>query len=172
MGKVALITCGESVKRSWNDDKRREYDHIVGVNWAAHHYDLDWVVAWDAQIWRHGEIIIPRTGAVSYGDGIPDDVDAIRIRHGIEWELIDEPLLNERGQMNTFSFPLAVQFCVQEWPDCSIDIYGLDMDEKQGICMWSNGHKSERWDRERSFVECMLNKYADRISLVDCRYRK
>ena len=167
--RIALITCGESAKTSWSDAKGKEYDYVVAVNWASHLFSSDWVVAFDDSTWRYGKVIIPRIGGVSYRR-LSDHVNSIRLANDLEWELVEE--LMECGKFGkcSFTFPNALRFCFEEWPDASVDIYGLDMNKNQGLCMWDNGHSSNRLIREVTFVEAIIHEHWNCIKLIGCEF--
>ena len=173
--EIALITCGDSAKKSWSDDMADRYDRVVTVNWASHRFSCDWVVAFDPLIWRMGEIRMPRIGAVSWGRP-PDDVNAIRLENDLEWELFEDIMEIKGKGKCSFTFPHAIKFCFTEWPDCSVDIYGLDMDGQRGLCehfddhIVDRSHGDSRWLNERSFVEKDIHDHWDSIELIDCAF--
>ena len=173
--EIALITCGESARLSWSDDMAGRYDRVVAVNWASHWYDSDWVVAFDPLTWRLGQIRMPRIGSVSWGRPT-DDVNAIRLENDLEWEMFEDIMeIKVKGKCS-FTFPHAIEFCFAEWPDCSVDIYGLDMDGRRGLCEHfddvavDRSHSENRWLRERPFVEKAIHAHWDRIELIGCAF--
>lgn len=172
MGEIALITGGETARTTWSDSMFDRYDAVVGVNWAAHHYRTHWLVALDSVVWRieHiSRIIMPDIGLVSY-ETQPEDIRAIMEANELALIPFGDRIVDSVKGICTFTFPYALRFCLLNWPDYSIDVYGLDMDGRKGLQPGGPPAKpGPRWSNEEPFTRSIFYEHGDRINLVGCK---
>lgn len=169
---IALVTGGESAKENWSYDKAAEYAAVVGVNWASHHYQTDWIVALDPAIWRIKGAIMPRQGLVSYATQ-PPDVTNILEAANLKLLPFGARIINRATGICSFTFPYALRFCLQNWPDDHIHVYGLDMDSTSGLFPFKQGqlYEDSRWNNKLRFIKDLFYQSGDRIEMIGCRLR-
>jgi len=150
---VALVTGGETARTTWSDSMLDNYSAVVGVNWASHHYTTHWLVALDPIVWRMERVsrmIMPDIGLVSY-ENQPEDVNAILKANDLALIPFGDRITDRVKGICTLTFPYALRFCLANWPDSSVDVYGLDMDNRRGLSpMGPEVRKpSPRWNNRR-----------------------
>lgn len=167
---VALITGGGSAKEAWKDSLSSRYESVIGVNWAAHHFKVDWLVALDAIVWRIGEMIMPDAGLVSY-ETQPNDVSSILSDNELQLVPFGDRMTDKAQGLCSFTFPYALRFCLEKWLDSEIDVYGLDMDNDRGLCPGGPDKRkpNQRWLNEEPFIRQLFHEHGDRINLIGCK---
>lgn len=164
--RIALVSCGESALESFSPSVQDDYAVTIGINWAVYHWHFDWAAAWDALVWRYADgrfAFWPVDGIVTCGR-LPDDVATVAASKALQVESFP------RLTSCTTTFPNALEWALLKWPDSEIDIYGLDMNGKQGLQPWHDGrcHSSWRWDVELKHLHSLWSLCGPRLRLVGC----
>lgn len=170
---IALVTGGESARTSYSDDLFDGYEAVVAANWASHHYRSRWIVALDPTVWRieHiSRIVLPIRGLVSY-ETQPQDVTDILEAEDIELRPFGSRITHRVKGICTFTFPYALRFCLETWPDSRVDIYGLDMDDRKGLQPGGPPVRKPgpRWNNEEPFTRAIFYEHGKRINLIECK---
>lgn len=91
----------------------------------------------------------PKVGFALFGG-----MDAGLIQRGFSvWREIG-PILRVDGVACPYTFPYALRWVLRQWASASIDVFGVDMDEGDGLNPWGsdNYRNGLRWDLERMFI--------------------
>ena len=166
--RVAIVSSVESAREHWTSDVSDSYQVTIGINWACYHWCFDYVATWDALVWRHNggnDVIWPAFGIVYSGKSLPDDVATVASSKGLRVESF--PRMTDC----TTTFPNALEWALRCFPAADIDIYGMDMDGRQGLAPWpdSRCHSSTRWDVEKRWIRHIMSDAKRQVKLIGCR---
>jgi hypothetical protein len=166
---VALLTCGESVYESWDTDWGWfQYGEVIGVNWIGcdPRFDLDWLCVKDRSVMDDERVVMPNNGMVIAG-GVPK-----RWKASIDYENFEDWSKEDcwaGPRVCGYTFPDALRWALRSFPDARVDVFGLDMDGKQGACRNNGRHDAVRWSAEMPWLRHLFLRYGDRIRLKGCR---
>jgi hypothetical protein len=164
--KTALLSCGISILETWPESMPSQYADVVGVNWASHRYAVDWHVGGDCILWQTEGFRMPLKGIAAYGE-FPEDLTPKKTGKWIEWAKIDS-LFKVDGQQCQYNFPYALRWALERWPERELDVYGVDM-QGSGISPTCSTYPQERWDRERFFIDAILEQHEDKVNFIGCK---
>lgn len=142
--KIAILTCGRSVRETWAEADRNSYHFTIGVNYASVEFDVDYAVFIDRIILNEIKRLDrwPRVAMVTNHSQAKDTGRPLMPlnRHFTNYD--HETTLG-------YTFPCALVFCLDLWPDSEFDVFGYDLTCDPGISPYENrNHSSTRWDVE------------------------
>lgn len=164
MGLISLLSCGGSILKSW-EGRRDADDIVVGVNWVGHYHQTDYLCFKD-EVVLDRSFLLPRIGFVNSGHVTQLWKGRRSYENFKRWDGVT----GWGGQkVCGFTFPDALRWCLEKWPDDSVHVYGCDMDDEANIGGSTFGHDEARWKAERRFINHMVKLHGHRIRFVGCR---
>lgn len=169
MKRVAILSAGPSLTKTWPLADRSKYSCVVAVNHAACTYSHDWTCFGDFIMLRERPgipaMIPPRIGYC-----IPKPVHQ-RVKEGVfdTRHISYSSLLCERqcflwGDLRSwnvfvsYSSVAAIGFSLFKLKPDAIDVYGHDMSSQSGH-MTEVVYPSKRWQREGEEIKGIINAY-------------
>ena len=176
MQKVAVLSNGPSLKRTWNPDNYYLYDIVLGVNTAAWLYQVDvWCVIdpdvvklvlkeYDGTQKRtdtplyNGKIGYPKklcTFKEFMGGSAPKTIP--RIPMTLYNEKRDKWIKNQDHDYAinacNYTFPCALRCALELSEGGRVDVWGMDYKPTMDVCDKQGDRTGERWMRELPWVK-------------------
>lgn len=140
--RIAILCPGRSLPFVWNNSMRTEYEHIVGVNEAAHAYVVDFACFGDIEgrpIDESTPVIAPRKQA--YGENP---------------RLWDNLTLPRKPAQVNYASVAALSFALLHKPE-TVDMYGADMGGTTRMNGRPEIEPAVRWARELEDIMWLQN---------------
>lgn len=177
--KVALLSCGPSLKERWQNRYKYKYDFTIGVNTAGWLYEVDMLACLDkeiildypknrpfpAQVLTHKDYPVPKKSKK-----IVSQAYNIKAK-----EVIPVQQLRFAASYCNYTFPQALWYIGEYFPEAEVDVFGFDIAIHSADVVGKAGSRgTSRWRAELPWIRffwqkewnCMGNASQDTLDWI------